>query len=240
MKGFAMDDLVVMTRDQVRAFDARAINELKVPSVVLMENAGRGCAEVIIGMGPEKDGFKKAVIFCGTGNNGGDGYVIGRHLRNHGINAEFVICGDKNKIAGDALINLKILENTGADIKVIDVNTDNIGRQVEEILTDGKFDVIVDALFGTGLKGTLRGGYADVIASINHAGLPVAAVDIPSGLDCDTGLPLDGPDGKPIAVKADFTVTFVAVKKGFYQCERSADYTGEVFVASIGIEPGLQ
>jgi NAD(P)H-hydrate epimerase len=237
MKGFAMDDLVIMSRDEVRAFDARAINELKVPSVVLMENAGRGCADVVMGMGPEKGGFKKAVIFCGTGNNGGDGYVIGRHLRNNGIEAVFVICGDRNKIAGDAMINLKILENTGADIKVIDVSADDTALQVEKILTDGKFDVIVDALFGTGLTGTLRGRYQDVIASINHARLPVAAVDIPSGLDCDSGLPLDGPDGQPVAVKADFTVTFVAVKKGFYECTQSAEYTGEVFVASIGVEP---
>jgi NAD(P)H-hydrate epimerase len=238
MKGFAMDDLVVMSRDQVRAFDARAINELKVPSVVLMENAGSRCADVVMGMGPEKDGFQKAVIFCGTGNNGGDGYVIGRHLQNHGMNVEFVICGDKNKIAGDALINLKILQNIDADIKVIDVNAGDVAQQAERILKHGKFDVIVDALFGTGLTGSLRYGYADVIAAINHADATVAAVDIPSGLDCDSGLPLDGPDGKPAAVKADFTVTFVAVKKGFYECERSAEYTGEVFVASIGIEPG--
>lgn len=232
-----MDDLVVMSRDQVRAFDARAINELKVPSVVLMENAGRGCAEVVIGMGLKEGGPQKVVIFCGTGNNGGDGYVIGRQLQNWGLGVEFVICGDKNKITGDALINLKILENIAADIKVIDVHADDVDEQAERILKDGKFDVIVDALFGTGLKGGVRGGYADIIRSINRANVPVAAVDIPSGLDCDSGMPLKGADEKPLAVKADITVTFVAVKKGFYECAKSVDYTGEVFVASIGVEP---
>lgn len=235
-----MDELLIMSKAEVRAFDDRAINELGVPSAVLMENAGRGCAEVVAGMGETEDSLKKAGIFCGTGNNGGDGFVIGRQLLNWGLAVEFVICGNKEKISGDALINLKILENIGADIKLIDVHGDQAGEQVMAIMAEGKFDVVVDALFGTGLEGNIRSGYAEVIRSINSIEVPVVAVDIPSGLDCDTGLPFTGPDGDPLAVKADATVTFVAVKKGFYECAESSEYTGEVFVASIGVEPNYE
>ena len=235
-----MDDILVMTRDEVRAFDDKAINTLGVPSIVLMENAGRGCAEVVAGMGETHESLKTAGIFCGTGNNGGDGFVIGRQLLNWGLAVQFVICGDKDKISGDALTNLNILENIGTDIKLIDTKGSDTSDQVESIITAGNFDVVVDAIFGTGLSGDIRSGYAEVITAINSVEVPIVAVDIPSGLDCDTGLPLDGPDGQPLAVKADTTVTFVAVKKGFYECKASADYTGEVFVASIGVEPDYQ
>src|SRR4030042_4702160 len=107
---------VVMTRDEVRAFDAWAINELGIPGVVLMENAGRSCAGLV------EDKLKdisepKVCIFCGTGNNGGDGYVIARHLINHDIRAAVVVCGETSKIKGDAKINLDILERMGEPIE---------------------------------------------------------------------------------------------------------------------------
>ena len=166
-----------------------------------------------------------------------DGFVIGRQLLNWGLAVEFIICGDKQKISGDALINLTILENIDADIKLINVKNDDTTQNVEAIMAAGSFDVIVDALFGTGLTGNIKSGYAKVITVINSAEVSVVAIDVPSGLDCDTGIPLNGPDGEPLAVKADTTVTLVAVKKGFYECKASAEYTGEVFVASIGVEP---
>lgn len=215
-----------MSRDEVRAFDSWAINELGIPGVVLMENAGRSCAELIV----EKlrdVANPKVCIFCGTGNNGGDGYVIARHLLNRDFEVTVVICGSTEKIKGDAKINLDIIEQLGAFIYEL-IPGDGIEAQVRVYCKGCK--MLVDGLFGTGLKGQLNDDYKLLIESINARKIPVLAVDIPSGLDCDTGQPLG------IAIKATYTVTFVAVKKGF-TTGHSAEYTGEIYVASIGIEP---
>jgi hydroxyethylthiazole kinase-like uncharacterized protein yjeF len=221
------NEKLVMTRDEVRAFDAWAIHTVGIPGVVLMENAGRSCAELI----KEKlaDAVKpKVCIFCGTGNNGGDGYVIARHLANDDIGVCVVICGSREKIKGDARVNLDIIERTGMTIEMLDLADD---RLVEKVAGFSKVcNILVDSLFGTGLKGNLSDEYVRLIEAINKQGVPIIAVDIPSGLDCDTGRPLDA------AVRAEATVTFVAVKKGFTS-DGAAQYTGHVFVASIGIEP---
>ncbi len=216
---------VVMTRDEVREFDAWAINTLGIPGVALMENAGRSCAELIIEK--LKDVAEpKVCIFCGTGNNGGDGYVIARHLINRGIKVAIVVCGDRNKIKGDARTNLDILEQMGESIELLNPSDRDIVGQVEHFVTGS--GIIVDSLFGTGLRGQLSDEYRLLIESINTFNIPVLAVDIPSGLDCDSGEPLGA------AIRAAWTVTFVAVKKGFVS-ESAAQYTGEIFVASIGI-----
>ncbi len=218
---------VVMSRDQVRAFDAWAINILGIPGVVLMENAGRSCAELI----KEKlagIAKPKVCIFCGTGNNGGDGYVIARHLSNSGFEVVIVICGDRNKVKGDAKINLDILEKLGQPIEQLNLDDGNIPGRVKTF-ADGA-DMLVDGLFGTGLSGQLSNEYKQLLESINSQHCPILAVDIPSGLDCDTGEPLG------TAVRASYTVTFVAVKKGFTAAKANT-YTGEIFVASIGVEP---
>jgi len=221
-------DCLVMTRDQVRAFDQWAINTLGIPGVVLMENAGRSCAELIA----EKLANlsePKVSIFCGTGNNGGDGYVIARCLLNRGFNVKVVICGERAKIKGDAGTNLQILERLAGPVAEMKLDEENIKDVVQKFAADA--DIVVDAVFGTGLKGQLKETHKLLIESINALGHPVLAVDIPSGLDCDTGRPLGA------AIKADCTVTFVAVKKGFVQNEQAARYTGEIFTASIGVDP---
>jgi len=234
---------IVMTRDEVRAFDRWAINTLGLPGVVLMENAGRSCAELI------KEKLKhipkpKVCIFCGTGNNGGDGSVIARHLINGGFKVVVVLCGDRDKVKDDAKINLDVLERLGQSprlgstslttgrsgqaIEQLDLTDTDISGKVKEFAADA--DMLVDALFGTGLSGQLSSEYKALIESINAQSCPILAVDIPSGLDCDTGQPLGA------AIRATYTVTFVAVKKGF-TISSAAQYTGEVFVASIGVEP---
>jgi hydroxyethylthiazole kinase-like uncharacterized protein yjeF len=224
-------ECLVMSRDEVRAFDSWAINTLGVPGVVLMENAGRSCAELIkqklAGVHEQK-----VCIFCGTGNNGGDGYVIARHLLNSGFKVAVVICGDRSKIKGDAKINLDILEGLNQPIEQLNLKSDNIARQVKTYAAGA--DMLVDALFGTGLKGQLSDVYTQLIESINSRNCPILAVDIPSGLDCDTGELLGA------AIKANYTVTFVAVKKGFTSADKAAQYTGQIFVASIGVEPNSQ
>ena len=218
---------IVMTRQEVRAFDSWAINTLGIPGVVLMENAGRSCAKFIEDKIAEV-ADPKVCIFCGTGNNGGDGYVIARHLLNSGVNVNVVISGDRAKIRGDAKINLDILESMGLSIEQLNPTDDNIVEKIRA-LTD-KADMVVDSLLGTGLKGQLSEQYIRLIESINARSCPILAVDIPSGLDCDTGRPLGA------AIEADYTVTFVAVKKGFTAAQ-TAKYTGEIFIASIGVVP---
>jgi hydroxyethylthiazole kinase-like uncharacterized protein yjeF len=228
MEKYSLDKkFVVMTKEQVRKVDSWAINTLGIPGVVLMENAGRSCAELI------KEKLKdvaapKVCIFCGTGNNGGDGYVIARHLLNSGFEVVVVICGNREKIKGDAKINLDILERLGRPIEQLNLRDGDVSAQVKTF-ADGA-DMIVDGVFGTGLGGQLRDDYKKLVESINACDCPIMAVDIPSGLECDSGQPLGA------AIKADYTVTFVAVKKGFTSGS-SSQYTGEIFVASIGIEP---
>lgn len=219
---------VVMSRDEVRAFDRWAINELGIPGVVLMENAGRSCAELI------KDKLAnvtspRVCIFCGTGNNGGDGYVIARHLLNSGFSVVVVICGDRNKIKGDAKINLDILERLGQPIERLNLGDSDIPGRVKGLAAGA--DMLVDGLFGTGLNGQLSEEYKQLIESINAQDCPILAVDIPSGLDCDTGEPLGA------VIKASWTVTFAAVKRGFTSAKTATQYAGEIFVASIGVEP---
>jgi hydroxyethylthiazole kinase-like uncharacterized protein yjeF len=221
-------DNIVMAREEVRAFDAWAINTLGIPGVVLMENAGRSCAELILEKMAVIDN-PNVCIFCGTGNNGGDGYVIARHLLNNNINVTVIICGDRGKIKGDAKINLDILESMGQSIIQINQADDNATSLYKKPIKEA--DMIVDGLFGTGLKGQLSDEYIKMIECINSENKLVLAVDIPSGLDCDTGRPLGA------AINADCTVTFVAVKKGFINTQ-AAQYTGEVYIASIGINPG--
>jgi hydroxyethylthiazole kinase-like uncharacterized protein yjeF len=236
LKGFksmerylAGSECLIMTRDQVRAFDSWAINELGIPGVVLMENAGRSCAELVSDK-LSQVANPKVCIFCGSGNNGGDGYVIARHLLNSGFEVCVVLCGDREKVKGDAKINLDVLEGMGRSIEILNPAGDDVSVRVRTIAA--KTDMIVDALFGTGLQGQLRVDYIKLIECINSLGRPVVAVDIPSGLDCDTGEPLGA------AIKADCTVTFVAVKKGFSVGSDVRQYTGEIYVASIGIDPG--
>ncbi len=219
---------VVMTRDEVRSFDAWAINELGIPGLVLMENAGRSCAELIKEkLADIKE--PKVCIFCGTGNNGGDGYVIARHLFNAGFKVIVVLCGESSKVKGDAKTNLDILQKLGQPIEQLDIEKSDVERSVRDFAAAA--DMLVDALFGTGLQGSLSEKYQRLINAINDLRLPVLAVDIPSGLDCDTG------EVHGEAVKAAYTVTFAAVKKGFTNTDSAMKYTGEIFIASIGVKP---
>ena len=218
----------VMSRDEVRRVDAWAIEEIGVPGVVLMENAGRSCAELVREKLAGADG-PKVCVFCGTGNNGGDGYVIARHLLNTGFRVRVVLCGARDKVHGDARTHLEILERLGHAVESLDPGAEDLSVYVGAFAGDA--DLIVDALFGTGLHGELDRESQSLIEAINHLGRPILAVDIPSGLDGDTGTPLGA------AIRASWTVTFVAVKKGFLASAEASRYTGELYVASIGVEP---
>jgi NAD(P)H-hydrate epimerase len=204
-----MPTMTTLTRAQVRELDRRAIEEYGVPGIVLMENAGRGAAEVLMRLNPER---RPVVIYCGKGNNGGDGFVIARHLDIHGWPVRLVRVAPASELTGDAAVMERIVAAAGI---------------LPGSSPSGSDGWIVDSLFGTGLTGPLREPYDRVVDSINASKAMVLAVDIPSGLDCDTGKPL-GP-----TVRADHTVTFVAPKAGFANPE-AREWLGEVHVVGIG------
>lgn len=212
-----------LTREQVRELDRRASERFGVPSIVLMENAGRGCAELLMRLNPDR---QPTVILCGPGNNGGDGFVIARHLDNHGWPVAVACICPLGNFRGDAATNFHATCEAMPDRVVgpLDIQPD-LPPRLPQILAEAGW--IVDSLFGTGLSRSLGPPYDTVIEMVNAARKPVLAVDLPSGLDCDTGDPL-GP-----CVRAAHTATFVALKRGFLN-PRSQGWTGAVHVIGIG------
>lgn len=206
----------ILDRESVRAVDRAAVEEYGIPGIVLMENAARGLADQALRMLPEAPTSRPtALIVCGSGNNGGDGYALGRHLHNVSVNVILVQLVEP-RAGTDAAINRGICLKMG----VREVSLDDLGSHADA-------DLIVDAILGTGLDRPVRGPAAQAIEWINSASRPVLAVDVPSGLDCDTGEPLG------TAVRADCTVTFVARKPGLITAA-AKEYVGKVVVADIG------
>ncbi|MGD9854780.1 MAG: NAD(P)H-hydrate epimerase [Planctomycetaceae bacterium] len=208
-----------LTRDQVREIDRRAVDEYGMTSLVLMENAGRGAADLLLqlrGTGP-------VCICCGKGNNGGDGFVIARHLEAAGVDVHVLLFADPDSLAGDPAANRAILQKASTPLTVITGSMDETARRT---LTRAEW--IVDALLGTGVQGTVREPYARVIEEINRAAGCVLAVDLPSGLDCDMGRPFG------TCVHAAHTATFVARKSGFDR-DDAEHWTGPVTVVPIGV-----
>lgn len=207
-----------LSRDEVRAFDQYAIQQVGIPAAVLMENAGRGAAEVIRSLG--KGG--RVAICCGKGNNGGDGMVMARHLENWGVDVFVLLLARVEELSPDSALEWNILQKMGVPAQMC--APESLSAAIAEA------DWIVDALFGTGLTGPVRPPFDGIIRTMNATGKPVLALDIPSGLDCDTGLPMGD------TIRAEHTVTFVAPKIGF-QHPGSANFTGKIHVADIGITP---
>jgi NAD(P)H-hydrate epimerase len=194
-----------------------------------MENAGRGAAEVAAAMLGDPAG-RKVVVFCGKGNNGGDGFVVGRHLHNRGAKVEFILACRPEEIGrrSDAGINLGIVEKMRLHLHV----AAGAPGALEAVALEKSADLLVDALLGTGLAGDVRDPYLDLIRLLNAADKPILAIDIPSGLDADTGRVLRA------AVRAARTATFVLPKTGFDLAEGPA-HTGLVTVVDIGVPKEL-
>lgn len=211
----------ILTADQMKAIDRRATERFAVPSLVLMENAAIAVVDAIFDHYPESE---RVAIVCGTGANGGDGLAIARHLENRGIVPQIVLVGDRNAITGDALTNLTICERLA--IPMHDVTDDE--SLAEALVHAGDADLIVDALFGTGLNRAPSGLHAEVIHSMNELALPIVAVDLPSGANASSVEPFDP------CVRAAVTVTFAAPKL-CHVFEPAALTCGEVIVADISI-----
>jgi NAD(P)H-hydrate epimerase len=214
-----------LSRDEVRGIDARAADDFRLPTLVLMENAGRGAAAWLLGkLGPKS----RVVVACGPGNNGGDGGVVARHLDAQGVDVRLAWFCDPARLKGDAATQRDVVEHSGIAAEVIEH-----GASPERVATLWQgADWIVDALLGTGLSRGVEGLPALAIASMNRSGVPILALDLPSGLDADSGRPLGD------AVRARATATFVAPKLGF-AAEGANAYTGEVFVVDIGAPRAL-
>ena len=210
----------VVTADEMREIDRRAIEEYGIPGVVLMENAGRGAADAIEEFMTEND-LDRPLIIAGKGNNGGDGFVVARHLANRGVECAVCLIGKKEDVRGDARVNLDAAENMGLEIREI---TDSLDPLAEELMA---CDVIIDAILGTGLDKDVKGVYMEIIEAVNMSDLPVVSLDIPSGLHATSGRPLG------IAVEADLTVTFCLPKTGLLVYP-GADYAGDIVLTDIG------
>ena len=206
--------MIHLSRQQVRGVDRLAIERYGIPGIVLMENASTGAARVALRMF-RRD--RRALILCGGGNNGGDGLAIARHLHNRGIEVLIATTVDPSGYKGDAAINMNIARQMNLPLQPAS----------PELIRQWQGGLIIDAIFGTGLSQPPRGDFAAIVNAVEQAGSPVLAIDVPSGLDCDTGEPLGA------AIRATATVTFVASKKGFAN-PASRAYTGRVIVCGIG------
>lgn len=213
-----------LNRRQSREVDRRAVEEYGMHSLVLMENAGRGVADVLSGLGVAGP----AIICCGKGNNGGDGFVLARHLDLRGTAVKVLLFAEPAELTGDAAANFAILQKCGVPIEVF-------GKAHEAALIDAaRLDAalagagaIVDCLLGTGARGDPRPPLDAVIEQLNARAAPKIAVDLPSGLDCDTG------GASRTTIRASHTCTFVAQKPGFLVPGVEA-YTGQIHVLDIG------
>ncbi len=212
---------LALTRRQVRRIDQLAVERYGIPSLILMENAGRNAAAILREQfGPTGS----AVIFCGVGNNGGDGCVMARHLHNHAWTVRLAVIGDPSKMTTDASVNFGIVKRMGVPISFAQ-DVDSACRVIDGIRLE---DVVVDALLGTGFHGEVRPPLAETIDALNVAPRrAMAAVDLPSGLDCDTGV------AARATIRADLTITFVAFKHGFL-APQASKFTGRILVADIG------
>jgi len=210
-----------LTRAQVRRVDQIAIEEYGFTGLMLMENAGRGATECLL----EIASLGPFIILCGKGNNGGDGYVIARHLLIEGHQVQVLAVGGSGKQSPDCHINAEIVRRCG-------IRIDQLSNPETAFQDLADETVIVDAMMGTGAAGPLRPPYAGWVEAANRARCLRVAIDIPTGLDCDSG----HTDGT--AFRADSTLSFVAEKVGFDN-ETAKSYLGNVRVISIGVPAAI-
>jgi NAD(P)H-hydrate epimerase len=206
----------------MRRMDALTIGRFGVPGATLMERAGTGAAAVVLARFPHvrKHGV---VVVAGKGNNGGDGFVVARALKKKRVRVDVILAVPASEIRGDARAKLQAWQRAGGKVRTVTAaELEPLARALE------RRGLVIDALFGTGLSGEITGLPAEIIAMVNAAGLPTVALDIPSGLDADRGVPLG------TAIEAELTIAFAAPKVGTV-VHPGARYAGEVAVVDIGL-----
>ena len=210
----------------MQRIDEAAIHGIGIPRLLLMDQAGRAVAEAVRSLVPQPS--QEALVCCGTGYNGGDGLCAARYLAQWGYHPHVVLVGAVERLKDEPAVYARILSNLNVPLLEIADSA-----QLEQVHPGfARASVIVDALLGIGRQGPVRPLSARVITLINHANKPVVSVDVPSGLDADTGRPCD------VAVRATLTVTFGLPKRGFFVGD-GPTYVGELIVDDIGIPAQL-
>ncbi len=208
---------------EMKGIDALAIKRFGIPALILMENAGRCAAEEALKMLPNKR-MRRAAVLCGYGNNGGDGFVCARHLINKGVEIQVYLVGKKKELSEDARVNYRILRKMKQKFKSI--KTINTLGPFEKGIK--KYQLIIDGIFGIGLRGAPDRFYQELFLKLNASGIPILALDIPSGLDADTGTPLGN------AIQAAKTITFGFLKKGM-SMRQARRFTGKIIIGDISL-----
>lgn len=216
----------VLSSAQARAFDRFLGERCAVPSLLLMENAGRAAADIVHQRLSKRGGVRQRVLcVCGPGNNGGDGLVVARQLLRRGYRPVVVLFGRAGQAAADARANLLALRGVGGQVHEVDAAADGSAAIAA---CAGDADVIIDALLGTGLSRELEGPLCGAVEAMNASGLPIFALDVPSGLNADTGA-VHG-----AAVRAQVTITFGHPKTGLLT-SAAVDLAGELVLADLGV-----
>jgi hydroxyethylthiazole kinase-like uncharacterized protein yjeF len=219
----------VATAEIMRKLDRKASEEFGISGLVLMENAARGTVSAMFRHFPDLL-TKRVGILAGRGNNGGDAFVVARYLLNRGLVCQVYLLTAKEEVKGDAAANLEILKRMGADIIEI-LNPEAWEAQRAKI---AEKEILVDGILGTGLKGPVKGFFRKIIDFVNSLGLPVVSIDIPSGLDADSGQVLG------TCIQACMTVTFGLAKRGLL-VQPGAQYCGRLVIVDISLpKPSIE
>ena len=232
----ASEGVLVFSRKQIREVDRLATEEFGIPSILLMENAARGVTGVIL-EGLQGLENPSALIVCGPGNNGGDGLAVARHLANRNVRVAIVLAAAPKAFKGDALTNLTIAQKM--DLPIFEAG--NVGGSADAAMAAadallGEPVLVIDALLGTGLDRPATGVMAELITQMNvirTRGSTLVSIDVPSGLDCDTGEPGTDASGAGPVIEADLTVALEGVKAGFLTAT-AQKHVGELVVVDIG------
>ncbi len=226
--------LYVFSRDAIREVDRIAVEEYAIPGIVLMENACRALFDEAIHLLESLSQHSNSAtvfILCGKGNNGGDGLAVARHLSNFGIAVHIVLLYDPESVwetlSTECQTHLEICKHMTIPVTIL--NTDDTAQSLDQIASENPPDLIIDGLFGTGLTRPPRQPYSDTICWMNHQDAPILAIDVPSGLDCDTGESLG-----EHTVCAAATITFVGLKMGFLEID-AHQYLGNIVIGDIGV-----
>jgi len=220
IQGMEQLSQTIYTAAQVKELDRYAIESFSISGNVLIERAGEAAFQLLLSQWPNS---KRLLVLCGTGNNAGDGFVIARLAAEQEMDVQVMQVGDINKLHGDALAAQQRLLGSGVVPHTYSTTQD---------LELSSYDVIIDAMLGTGVHGNVDGNYADVIKVLNSADTPVFSIDIPSGLNADTGMP------QGLAVKANLTITYVGIKQGLITGD-GPEYSGKVVFNDLKLPKAL-
>ncbi len=219
--------MYLVTATEMQEMDRRTIENFGMPGMVLMENAGRGATRFLLDQFPDIEN-KRVGVIAGRGNNGGDGYVMARYLKQKGVHVKVYLLAAANRIQGDAAANLKFLKPL--QVPLVEIPDEVSFSKYQAEMTG--FDVWIDAILGTGLTAAVKGYFKTIIEFINGLNKPVFAVDIPSGLNSDTGQVCGA------CIRANATATFAFAKPG-HLIHPGTQYTGALNIVDIGIPPHI-